>query len=149
MSKKTKILGAAAAVVVLVIAGTVATVTSVHAQTPTPTTATTAQADLLARVAQILGIDQQKLTDAFVQAGKEMAQDALTKALDKAVQEGRITQDQANQIKDWWNKKPDVLNGGVFPGLRGRGFGRGFMLHGFLGGRGDTTPTPTAKTTST
>ena len=66
---------------------------------------------LLARVAQILGIDQQKVVDAFNQARTELkaerpprlTQDQL---LDQLVKDGKITQEQADQLKAWWAKKP-------------------------------------------
>lgn len=135
MSKKTKIIGAALAVLALVVAGAVGMVATASAADPTPTPtptakATTPQADLLARVAQILGIDQQKVTDAFKQARQEMAQKALDDALAKAVAEGRITQAEADQIKAWESQRPEVLNKGLLPGLRGWGCGGGRMLRG-------------------
>ncbi len=59
--------------------------------------------DMLARVAQILGIDQQKLTDAFKQAQTEFE----AQRLDKLVQDGKITQEQADQLKTWEAARPD------------------------------------------
>ena len=124
MSKKVKILGAVLAVLALVVAGTVGMIATASAADPTPTaTATTPQADLLARVAEILGIDKQKVTDAFTQARQEMAQKALDTALAKAVAEGRITQAEADQIKGWWGQRPEVLNKGLLPRLGKWGFG--------------------------
>lgn len=66
---------------------------------------------ILTRVAQILGIDQQKLTDAFKQARTEYRQQHpigqnQEQKLDKAVQDGKLTQQQADQIKSWWAAKP-------------------------------------------
>ena len=54
---------------------------------------------LLARVAEILGIDQQKVEDAFAQAQKEMQNEALDNYLKNLVDEGKITQEQADQYK--------------------------------------------------
>ena len=59
---------------------------------------------LLARVAAILGIDQQKVEDAFTQARTEMRDEALQKLVD----EGKITQQQADQYKKWWQSRPDT-----------------------------------------
>lgn len=59
---------------------------------------------LLARVATILGIDQQKLEDAFAQAQSEMRDEALQKLVD----EGKITQEQADQYKAWLQAQPDM-----------------------------------------
>ena len=66
---------------------------------------------LLARVAEILGIDEQKVVDAFNQARTELeaerpprlTQDQL---LDQLVENGKITQEQADQLKAWWAQKP-------------------------------------------
>ncbi len=66
------------------------------ADTPTPTPtpakqqAQTLWQDWLNRVAQILGVTPERLTDAFKQAARETVQ--------QAVQSGKLTQDQANRI---------------------------------------------------
>ena len=93
---------------------------------------------LVARVAQILGIQEQKVQDAFDQAQKEMREEALNSYLKSAVEQGRITQEQADKYKQWWqsqpatpeldawqNARPDI------PLLRGS-----FEGPGFRGGRG-------------
>ena len=59
--------------------------------------------DILARVAQILGIDEQKLTAAFKQAQDEFE----AQRLNKLVEEGKITQEQADQLKSWEAARPD------------------------------------------
>ena len=64
---------------------------------------TNPQQDMMARVAQILGISQQKLTDAFKQAQTE----GEVQRLDKLVQDGKITQQEADQIKAWEAARPD------------------------------------------
>lgn len=61
---------------------------------------------LLDRVAQILNIDQQKLSDAFKQAGTELRQDRTNNMFNKWVTDGKLTQDQANQYKTWLAAKP-------------------------------------------
>lgn len=60
--------------------------------TPTPTKPPAASLwqDWLNRVARILGVTTDRLTEAFKQAGRETVQ--------QAVQEGKLTQDQANRI---------------------------------------------------
>ena len=83
---------------------------------------------LFARVATILGIDQTKLEDAFAQVQKEMRNEALTDYLDKLVEEGKITQSEADQYGSWWDSKPDALDKlapGFGLGGRGGGFGPG------------------------
>jgi hypothetical protein len=79
---------------------------------------------LFARVATILGIDQTKLEDAFAQVQKEMRNEALTDYLDKLVEEGKITQSEADQYGSWWDSKPDALDK-LAPGFGGRGGGFG------------------------
>ena len=63
---------------------------------------------LLARVAEILGIDQQKVEDAFSQAQSEMRDEALDSYLQNLVKEGKITQEEADQYKAWWQARPDI-----------------------------------------
>ena len=61
-----------------------------------------------ARVAEILGIDQQELEDAFKQAMSEMREEALDRHLQKLVDEGTLTQEQADEYKEWIESRPDV-----------------------------------------
>ena len=83
---------------------------------------------LLARVAAILGIDQQKLQDAVTQAQGQMRDEAVDSYLKNLVEQGRITQQQADRYKSWWQARPDTLLPGAFE--------RGFGFHGFRGMRG-------------
>jgi type VI protein secretion system component VasK len=81
-----------------------------------------------------VAIDSQELQKAFTQAQQEMQNEALDKYLNSLVDQGKITQDQAKQYKDWLNSKPDVPVG---PGFKGglRGFGKfGGMFGGRFGG---------------
>jgi hypothetical protein len=79
---------------------------------------------LLARVAAILGIDQTKVEDAFAQAQKEMRDEAVDSYLKDMVEQGKITQEEADQYKTWWDAKPDALDKlGPGPGFGGRGGG--------------------------
>jgi hypothetical protein len=63
---------------------------------------------LLARVAQILNIDVQKLTDAFEQAVSEMRTERQNTGLQNLVTSGKLTQDQADKLKAWIDSRPDV-----------------------------------------
>ena len=84
-----------------------------YAADPTPTAGTPAShaQALLGKVAKILGIDEQKVTDAFKQAGKELRSEQI----DQSVTDGRMTQEYGN----WLKQMPD--DGKL--GLGGRGFG--------------------------
>jgi uncharacterized protein YggL (DUF469 family) len=63
---------------------------------------------LLARVAQILNIDVQKLKDAFQQALGEMRTERQNTGLQNLVDSGKLTQEQADQLKAWLDSRPDV-----------------------------------------
>ncbi len=69
---------------------------------------TTASKTLIARVAGILGIEQQTLQDAVTQARTDMRSEALDNSLKSLVDQGKITQAQADQYKAWVKAKPDM-----------------------------------------
>jgi len=135
--KKWMIVAVLAATLVL-LAGIIGGVA--YAQTDTQTN-TDPTKTLLARVATILGIDQTKLEDAFSQAQKEMQDEALSDQLQSLVDEGKITQQQADQYKQWWQSRPDLPSGLDFRG------GMGF--HGGFPGPGPGLNPPPASSTST
>lgn len=116
MSRKVKII---VSVIVAVLLLTVATTATVMAQEEEPVPEEPApqlegRAGLLARVADILDIPEKDLVNAFKQARQERNQEAfigaLDKALDKAVEEGLITQGEADEIEEWWENKPEALD---------------------------------------
>jgi hypothetical protein len=104
------------------------------AQTGSTSDGDSSKTTLLARVADILGIDQQKVEDAFAQAQSEMEADALDNHLRTLAEVGKITQEQADKYKSWWQSMPDMPAGLGFPG---RGGFDG--IHGF---DGQTPPSP-------
>lgn len=63
---------------------------------------------LITRVAEILGIDQQEVEDAFTQARSEMQTETLDNYLQNLIDEGKISQEQADQYKTWLQTRPDV-----------------------------------------
>jgi hypothetical protein len=67
--------------------------------------------DMFTRVAQILNIDEQKLSDAFKQAGSELAQKRTDEMFAKWVTDGKLTQAQADQYKAWLIAKPEGVPG--------------------------------------
>lgn len=67
--------------------------------------------EMLTRVAQILSIDKQKLSDAFKQAGSELAQKRMDDMFAKWVTDGKLTQAQADQYKAWLKAKPAGVPG--------------------------------------
>ncbi len=103
--KKWIIIGVLAAVVILT-AGIVGAVV-VNAQNPSPTV-TNPQKAFADKVAAILGIDPAKVESAFTQAQKEMQDEALTNRLNALVKQGKLTQQQADQYKQWWESRPNI-----------------------------------------
>ncbi len=63
---------------------------------------------LLARVAEKLEIGQQELEDAFAEAKSEMRDEALDSYLQKLIDAGKITEEEAVQYKAWLQAKPDM-----------------------------------------
>ena len=103
MSKKVKVLISVMVAVLLVVAGTTVAVMAQEEPEPTPDTWGNG---FLARVAEILDIPQDELIDAFNQARQE----TCIRALDIAVEKELVTQDGADQIMEWWEQKPEVLD---------------------------------------
>ncbi len=64
---------------------------------------------VLGRTAEILDIPREELVAAFKQVRQEMREEALTRALARAVEEGRITLDEAVEIKQWLEQRPEAL----------------------------------------
>jgi len=63
-------------------------------------------------------IDPEALKDAFAQAQSEMRTEALESRLQNLVELDKITQDEADEYKEWLQSKPDVP---IRHGLCGRG----------------------------
>ena len=63
---------------------------------------------LLGRVAEILGIDQQTVEDAFEQAKSEMHEEALDKHLQALIDEGILSEEEAAEYKEWLEARPDM-----------------------------------------
>jgi hypothetical protein len=78
-----------------------------------------------------VAIDQEALRDAFAQAQSETRTEALNNYLQKLVEEGKITQEQADQYKAWLESRPDVPI--LAPEFSGQGMHRGFCEPGGFG----------------
>ena len=79
------------------------------------------------RVAEILDLDEATVTDAFKQAMQQRVDEALQARLDKLVEAGRITQEKADELKAWYDERPEGVPG----------FGIGFGKRGFHHRGGD------------
>ncbi len=102
MWKNKKFLIIAAIVVVVLIIGIAGV-----ALAQTNDSGSTQSKSFAARVAVILGIDQQKVEDAFTQAQKDMTNEAMDARLKALVDSGKITQEQADQYQQWWQSRPN------------------------------------------
>ena len=60
------------------------------------------------RVAVILGLDETQVQDAFSQAAGELQVDRLQLKLDRLVENGRLTQEEADEYKEWYLSRPDT-----------------------------------------
>ncbi len=101
---------------------------------------------LMARVAEILGIDQQDLEDAFQQAMQERMGEAREDRCQALIDEGVLTQEQADEMQEWFESRPDNRDemqewfesrpdvGDVFPGIHGPrgGMGTGGAMFGMM-----------------
>ena len=86
--------------------------------------------DILEKVCAIyqqdtgVAIDQEALKNAFAQAQSEMQKEREQARLQYLVEQGEITQEQADKYLEWWQSRPDVPAGFGFPGHGGfRGAG--------------------------
>ena len=77
---------------------------------------------LLSKIAEILDIPEDELREAFAQAREELREERFEatfyELIDKAEEEGLITPEEAQAIKDWWEQKPEALD----PALLRRAF---------------------------
>jgi uncharacterized membrane protein len=72
-----------------------------------------------------VAIDSEQLKDALDQARSELREEALESRLQNLVDEGEITQEEADQCLEWWQSRPDIEL--PLPGLGGQGHGGGMM----------------------
>ena len=64
---------------------------------------------LIARVAEILGLEEDTVQDAFDQARGEIHDEAIEKWLAAAVEKGALTQEQADSLQEWYDDRPEDL----------------------------------------
>ena len=76
------------------------------------------------RVAEILELDDETVTGAFKQAIQQRLDEALQARLDELVEAERITQEQADEFKAWYDERPEGFPGSGL-GFGKRGFHRG------------------------
>jgi hypothetical protein len=84
----------------------------------------------VSKVAEKLGLDEDAVATAMKEAREEMRQEAMERRLEEAVDEGLITQEEADQILEWMNNRPAALDdlGRLGPGFGPKGEGGGRMM---------------------
>ena len=98
---------------------------------------------LAAKVAEILGLDAAVVDDAIEQAREELRDEAIQKKLNALVENGRLTQEQADEYLNWIQSKPEGI-----PAIGKQFFGKmrhhkGWKGHGrFFGSRNDSKGEP-------
>jgi uncharacterized protein YpuA (DUF1002 family) len=71
----------------------------------------TSQEDIFAsKLADKLGLDEETVATAIKEVRQEMREEALAERLQEAVDEGTITQDEADQILAWMKNRPEALD---------------------------------------
>ena len=86
------------------------------------------ESTFMSKVASILELDEDTVSDAFEQARSEMADERVEAMLDAKVEKGLITQDQADEYLEWFQDRPDDIfpmfkRGGHGGWKHGKGFG--------------------------
>ena len=102
-----------------------------------------------ARLATILGLEEDVVQDAFKEARSDIQGERFQAKMDRLVENDRITQDEADAAIDWYEERPEGINasrrgsGSGFYGQRGPGSKSGFdrrrgpgSKSGFYGQRG-------------
>jgi len=72
-----------------------------------------------------VAIDSEQLKDALGQARSELQEQALESRLQNLVDEGKMSQEEADQYLEWWQSRPSIDI--PLPGLGGHGPGGGMM----------------------
>jgi len=112
--------------------GVVAAASDNSSSTEDQSQATNRYQELLDRACAIyeeetgVAIDSEQLKDALDQARSEIQDEALESRLQNLVDEGKMTQEEADQYLEWWQSRPDIEL--PLPGLGGHGHGGGMML---------------------
>lgn len=143
MSKKKKIiLGALLSTAAIV--GITSVVAFAHDEPEIETDPGARHDALLERIAEIyedntgVALEPEALKDAFIEARDEMIEEALENRLDRLVEEGVLTQEEADELREWLESRPDIpLPGSRFRGRLGGCGGRGGPGFGGQGLSGD------------
>ena len=96
----------------------------------------TAPKTILGHVATILGLEEAAVEDAFQQARKDQRTQAYRVMLDRRVEKGYITSEEAEEQYLWFQSRPNSLAGSFGRGGQQRpGFGHARFFRSRHGGR--------------
>ena len=129
--KRFALIGMAAVVALSLLAfGLGTTVFAQDSEDDQSTDNATACETFIGKVAEKLGLEYDVVSDAMQEARQEMMEEALQERLQEAVEEDLITQEQADEILEWMQNRPEALDqlGGF--GLPGGLMGGGRMMGG-------------------
>jgi hypothetical protein len=87
-------------------------------------------------------MDSEQFKAALEQAQGDLQEEALESRLDKLVENGKMTQDEADSYLEWWQSRPDIQV--PLPGVGGPGPGGGMMWGRGFGPRGGSCLSPDA-----
>jgi hypothetical protein len=87
-------------------------------------------------------IDSEQFKAALGRAQGELQEEALESRLDKLVENGKMTQDEADSYLEWWQSRPDIQV--PLPGIGGPGPRGGMMGGNGFGPWGGPCPGPDA-----
>jgi hypothetical protein len=65
--------------------------------------------EFINKVAEKLGVPPDKVAAALQEARKERVDQSVIQRIQQAVQNGFITQAEADQIRKWWGNRPDAI----------------------------------------
>ena len=85
---------------------------------------------LAAKVAEILGLDTAVVDDAIKQAREELRDEAIQNKLNALVENGKLTQEQADEYLNWIQSKPEGI-----PAIGKQSFGKMGHHKGWKGHR--------------
>lgn len=70
-----------------------------------------------------VALDSEELQNAFAQAQTLMRDEAMEARLQNLIDQGKITEEEADQLKEWWESRPNAPLLGRFGHLGGPGLG--------------------------
>jgi hypothetical protein len=107
---------------------------AMFAQSADGTSADSPVRSFAARLAAKLGLDEATVDSAIKDTRREMRDEAVKARLDKMVEKGVLTQEQADEYLQWYADRPEDMPGVLGKHHRGPGHHRGFAFGRFPGG---------------